>query len=257
MLPPLVPRWWPLTPTVVMTGALPVNEEFESPLSHPPTSEGPGCDGLGLRVRRVSGHVASGRLRMIGPRTAGDRHAEEDDTELDRFVGLVPADVHARGKLDERLPGPVRVRPAVVVVDGEGSGLHRDRGLAWLAVPTGRRVRAEGETGPPSFACPAARRTPYRSASTPARSPPASPCRSTVASATVARPSEAVMAATRRHHERRPPSACVLHDVPPPACDLERDRDHRSQAAPATGLPVVTVTPTSQPSRRRRSHPAG
>src|SRR5215210_1794306 len=94
-------------------------------------------------VSRASGRVAAVGLRLIDPWAAVDRHAEEDDTELHGLTGLVAADVHARGKLDECVAGSIRLRPAVVVVDGEGPGLDRDQGLAGVGVPAGRRVRAE------------------------------------------------------------------------------------------------------------------
>src|SRR6186997_1250513 len=98
-------------------------------------------------LARSSGDVAPVRLRLVDPWAATDRHIEEDDTELDRAIGLVAPHVHARGAFDERVARLVGAGPAVVVVDGEGPGLHRDQGLAGVTVPAGRGVRADCEVG--------------------------------------------------------------------------------------------------------------
>src|SRR5215213_9606756 len=92
-----------------------------------------------------SADVAAVRLWLIDPWASADRNVEEDDPELHRSAGLVAADVHARGKFDERVTGAVGHRVAVVVVHGERSRLHRHERLAWVRMPAGRRVRSEGE----------------------------------------------------------------------------------------------------------------
>src|SRR4029453_8459187 len=103
--------------------------------------------GLLTGPTRGSGSLRDGTapgLCLVDPWARAHRYVEEHHAELDHAAGLVAPDVNARWQLDERVSGPVDVGLAVLrVVHGEGPGLHGDKRLARMRMPSGGRVRPE------------------------------------------------------------------------------------------------------------------